>query len=207
MMAQDIHITQVKFIDGVTKETAILYDGTPHVAFIGRSNVGKSSTLNVLMGRKKLVKVGRTPGKTKELNFFQLDVNGEKACYFVDLPGYGYAKLSKSERQVLKERILWYLSHPVSDLKLVVLIIDAKAGLTDLDREMIDYIYAHKRNFILAVNKIDKINQKTQNQLKKEIAKKIPFINQKQNICYYSAFKAKNIILLKDKIFSSLFRV
>lgn len=194
-------VKNAKFIDGVTGETAILYDGTPHVAFIGRSNVGKSSTLNAIMGRKNLVKVGRTPGKTKEINFFEVTSDLENKIYFVDLPGYGYAKLSKTDRKVLENRILWYLMHPASDLELVVLIIDAKAGLTDFDKEMIDRMRELDRDFILAVNKVDKINQKTQSKLKKEIKEYIPELSTGDNIFYYSAFKGKNVHLLNESIF------
>src|SRR5690606_28987178 len=99
-------ILETIFMQGVVDETAILYDGIPHIAFIGRSNVGKSSTLNAITGKRKLVKVGQTPGKTKEINFFESRVelnNGTTgSVYLVDLPGYGYAKLSKQQRNDLK---------------------------------------------------------------------------------------------------------
>ena len=135
-------ILDTKFVQGVVDETAVLYDGTPHIAFIGRSNVGKSSTLNSLTGQKKLVKVGQTPGKTQEINFFRARVSddnkeNQQEIYLVDLPGYGYAKLSKARRKVLKNLIQWYVGHPEADTALICLIIDGKVGLTDQDREMI----------------------------------------------------------------------
>ena len=85
-----------QFVKGVVGEDNILYDGVPQIAFIGRSNVGKSSTLNAILNRKKLVKVGRTPGKTKEVNFFDVRTDDGYQVYFVDLPGY--------VRKIIKKR-------------------------------------------------------------------------------------------------------
>lgn len=194
-------IQTAEFITGVVDESSVMYDGTPHVAFIGRSNVGKSSTLNAILDRKKLVKTGRTPGKTKEINFFKISGSEIRDLYFVDLPGYGYAKVSKTARQKLENLIKWYITHPQSDCKLIVLIMDAKAGLTDFDKEMIELMHEHTRDFILAVNKIDKINQKTQNSLKKDFKKYLPQAKTGEHIFYYSAFKQKNTHLLRDGIF------
>lgn len=195
-------IKSAEFIKGLVDEEALMYDGTPHVAFIGRSNVGKSSTLNALLERKKLVKVGRTPGKTKEINFFRVKSDTREDLYFVDLPGYGYAKVSKTERQKLEDMIKWYISHPASDTELIVLIIESKAGLTIFDKEMIALMQAANKNFILAVNKIDKLNQKGINALKKELKENIPNLETGKNIFYYSAAKNKNVHLLRKVIFS-----
>ncbi|MCD5390248.1 MAG: ribosome biogenesis GTP-binding protein YihA/YsxC [Candidatus Pacebacteria bacterium] len=181
-----------------------MYDGTPHIAFIGRSNVGKSTTINTLLGRKKLVKTGRTPGKTREINFFKVSTDITQDVYFVDLPGYGYAKVSKTDRQRLRGIIEWYISHPASDLELVVLIIDAKAGLTDFDKQMFELMDQTGKNYILAVNKIDKLNQKGINKLKKEIKADVPNAETGKNVFYYSAFKNKNIHLLRDALFGGL---
>lgn len=197
-------ITHAKFIKGVVEEEAIMYDGTPHIAFIGRSNVGKSSTLNVLLERKNLVKVGRTPGKTKEINFFDVKTDEEHYAYFVDLPGYGYAKISKTDRKKLENMINWYVSHPMSDNKLIVLIIDSKAGLTDFDKEMINLVNESNKELLLAVNKIDKLNQKGLNQLKKDIKEIIPNAETGKNIFYYSAMKNKNTHLLREAVFNVL---
>lgn len=195
-----ITIKSAKFIKGVVGEEAIMYDGTPHIAFIGRSNVGKSSTLNALLERNKLVKTGRTPGKTKEINFFDISTSTTERLYFVDLPGYGYAKLSKTERQRLQNMIEWYITHPMSDNELIVLIIDAKAGLTDFDKRMIALMQQVNKNYIVAVNKIDKINQKSLNQLKNDLKKEIPDAETGKNIFYYSAFKNKGVHLLRNFI-------
>ena len=203
-MIESMKITQAKFITGVVGEQAVMYDGTPHVAFIGRSNVGKSSTLNSILERRKLVKTGRTPGKTREINFFEIATDIAQKSYFVDLPGYGYAKLSKTDRQKLENLIRWYISHPQSDVHLIVLIIDAKAGLTLFDKEMIQLMQKSNRDYILAINKIDKLNQKDINQLKVSLRLEIPNAETGKNVFYYSAFKNKNVHLLREAIFRSL---
>jgi len=197
-------ILNAQFVTGVVGEKDIMYDGTPHIAFIGRSNVGKSSTLNALLERRKLVKIGRTPGKTREINFFAVKTDSIEKVYFVDLPGYGYAKVSKTDRQKLEEMIKWYITHPQSDTETIVLIIDAKAGLTLFDKEMIMLMDQSAKNYILAINKIDKLNQKGINQLKKEIKLDIPNAETGKNVFYYSAAKNKNVHLLREALLKGL---
>ena len=193
----DIHSAQ--FIKGVVGEDAIMYDGTPHVAFIGRSNVGKSSTLNAIFERKRLVKTGRTPGKTREINFFKVITDNQHMSYFVDLPGYGYAKLSKKQREELADLIRWYITHPEADTALICLIIDSKVGLSAIDKEFIHLMDIAGKDYIIAANKIDKINQKSQNKLKKELLSEI---KPGTKIFYYSAHKGKNINLLREYLFN-----
>ncbi|MCA9352307.1 YihA family ribosome biogenesis GTP-binding protein [Patescibacteria group bacterium] len=184
-----------QFVKGVVGEDNILYDGVPQIAFIGRSNVGKSSTLNAILNRKKLVKVGRTPGKTKEVNFFDVRTDDGYQVYFVDLPGYGYAKLSKKERLELQNLISWYITHPEADTALICLIIDAKVGLTDLDKTFIKLIEKHSKHYVIGVNKVDKINQKAQNQLRKDL---MSYLNSDTSIFYYSAETGKNVHHFQD---------
>ena len=193
-------ITSAEFIKGLVGEDSVMYDGTPHIAFIGRSNVGKSSTLNAILERNKLVKVGKTPGKTKEINFFKIRTHVGQESYFVDLPGYGYAKLSKKQREELRELIEWYITHPEADTALICLIIDAKVGLTDIDKEFIHMMDQSNKEYIIAANKVDKINQKTQNQLKKDL---LTLVRPGTPIFYYSAYKGKNVHLLRDYLFKT----
>lgn len=191
-------ILSTEFVKGVVGEDSVMYDGTPHIAFIGRSNVGKSSTLNALLERKKLVKTGNTPGKTREINFFRITTDNSAVSYFVDLPGYGYAKLSKTERSALQKLIGWYITHPQADTALICLIIDAKVGLTDSDKQFISMMKESNKDYIIAVNKIDKINQKTQHQLNQSLIKELPT----DKIFYYSAATKKNVHhLLQDFLF------
>ncbi len=150
-------IESAEFVKGVVGTDDILTDGVPEIAFVGRSNVGKSSIINVLVNRKDLVKVGKKPGKTTEINFFR--INGRK-CYFVDLPGYGYAEASPKQREKLEKLILWYLMYADADIAKVVLILDVKAGLTDFDKEMIRVLRERGYPYLIIANKADKLNQK-----------------------------------------------
>ncbi len=197
-------IISAQFIKGVVGEEALLYDGTPQIAFIGRSNVGKSSTLNSILERRKLVKVGKTPGKTREINFFDVVLDTKDHIYFVDLPGYGYAKISKSERSTLAERIKWYITHPQADTALICLIIDAKVGLTDFDKGALDLIKKHKKQYFIGVNKIDRINQKTQNELLKDLKEYLQ--EDFEKVTLYSAQKNKGVHKILQRIEATLYQ-
>ncbi|MFI5260437.1 MAG: ribosome biogenesis GTP-binding protein YihA/YsxC [Candidatus Paceibacteria bacterium] len=152
-----MNITASEFLKGITGSDVILTDGVPQIAFVGRSNVGKSSTINSLLNRKDLVKTSNRPGKTTEINFFGIN---NKKCYFVDLPGYGYAKRSPREKESIEKLILWYLMYSESTIAKVVLILDSKAGLTDFDQEMIRVLREKSHPLVIVANKMDKLNQK-----------------------------------------------
>ena len=146
------------FVKGIRGTNAITEDGRPSIAFVGRSNVGKSSIINRLCNKKDLVKVSNKPGKTTEINFFLIS----DKFYFVDLPGYGYAKVSPEEKESIQKLIIWYRTSPeVTPLK-VVLILDAKVGVTDFDNQMIEILQEQKHPYLIVANKIDKLNQKEQ---------------------------------------------
>jgi GTP-binding protein len=150
-------IISAQFIQGVTGTADILYDGVPQVAFIGRSNVGKSSIINALVNRTDLVKVGKKPGKTLQINFFSIN---HRECYFVDLPGYGYAKIGPKEKEKLAKLILWYIQYSEVRPRKIVLILDAKVGMTEFDTEMVKILREQGHSFIILANKTDKLNQK-----------------------------------------------
>ena len=135
----------------------------PHVAFIGRSNAGKSSLINSLTGVKNLARVSSNPGRTQGANIFLIN----KAMYFIDLPGYGFAKKSVESLQSFCDIIHWYLFD--SDHKpRVVLIVDAEVGPTSSDLEMFEELQANGREIIVVANKVDKIKKsQLANQLKK----------------------------------------
>ncbi|TSC61396.1 MAG: GTP-binding protein [Parcubacteria group bacterium Athens0416_74] len=143
------------FVKGIRGTDEILQDGTPQIAFIGRSNVGKSSVINALTGVKSLAKVGKKPGKTTEINFFLF----RKKFYIVDLPGYGYAQATPKEREKLKNLIVWYFSASDAKPHTVVLVLDAVAGLTPFDEDMIGILRNEEHPFVIVVNKIDKLKQ------------------------------------------------
>jgi GTP-binding protein len=121
------------FVKGVVDIDGLPRDGKPEIAFAGRSNVGKSSLINALTGQKSLARVSVTPGRTRELNFFTL--GKDEAFYLVDMPGYGYARASKAEVKGWTRLIQDYLKGR-RELKRVFLLIDARHGLKESDREI-----------------------------------------------------------------------
>lgn len=133
----------------------------PEIAFVGRSNVGKSSMLNRLTGRKGLARVSGTPGRTRTLNFFDITLERKatrEIVRFCDLPGYGFAKVSKAERAQWAQMIENYLQER-QPLKAVVVIIDGKVGPTDDDIEMLRWLEATGRRPIIVATKIDKLTK------------------------------------------------
>ncbi len=157
-------ITSVKFIKGLVGDDKIMDDGTPQVAFIGRSNVGKSSLVNALT-KSSISRTSSTPGRTAELNFFLVN----DSVYFVDLPGYGYAKVSFAMRDKLINLINSYLFNKVYTQKKVVLIIDINVGMTDKDIVMFEDLKKANKNIVLVLSKVDKITQKDFHKKMKEI--------------------------------------
>ncbi|MDB5238606.1 MAG: GTPase [Candidatus Kaiserbacteria bacterium] len=151
-----MEITRSQFVKGIRGTDAIIEDGVPVYAFVGRSNVGKSSLINAITGRTDMARVGKKPGKTTEINFFFVN----NAFYLADLPGYGYAKATPQERAKLKKLIIWYLTYSGAKPKKVVLILDCKVGVTDFDRDMIMILNEEKHPYVIVANKIDKITQK-----------------------------------------------
>ena len=131
---------------------------TPEVSFVGRSNVGKSSLLNRLLGRKQLARVSSVPGKTANINFF--DVDGVK---FVDLPGYGYAKVSHTEKQRWTDLIGGYFEQERS-FNLVISLVDIRHEAQKLDLQMVDFLAEAELPFVVALTKADKITRNKQNQ-------------------------------------------
>lgn len=126
----------------------------PEIAFVGRSNVGKSSLLNTLCRRKKLAHTSKTPGKTRSINYF--DVGG--ACYFVDLPGYGYAKRPVAERGRWGPMMESYLGDN-ERLAGVVSLIDGRHDPTDLDERMIEYLSSREIPTLVVLTKADKVGR------------------------------------------------
>jgi len=148
-------ITSAKFIKGLVGPDLLLEDGTPQIAFIGRSNVGKSSVINALANQKALARTNALPGRTKEINVFLLN----RSVYLLDLPGYGFAKASWAVRQQLLNLIDWYLYKSPYKQKAVFLIIDAKVGPTESDRKMLQCLEEHKKKIMIVANKTDKIKK------------------------------------------------
>ncbi len=139
-----------EFIRSAYGEADFLRDGRPEIAFVGRSNVGKSSLLNRLLGRSRLARVSGEPGRTRALNYFLVN----SRFYFVDLPGYGYAKVGKQTRREWAQLMESYLSRSQPH---VVQLVDAKVGATDLDSEARRYLRARGCPTVVAATKLDRL--------------------------------------------------
>jgi len=178
-------IKSAKFVKGSVGSDSVIEDGTPQVAFIGRSNVGKSSVINTLVNQKDLARTSSTPGRTQEINIFLIN----KAFYLVDLPGYGFAKMPKEKKEWIEKMTDWYFFRSDCDHRLIVLIIDAKVGLTKDDLEILYQFSEYKKNVLIVANKIDKVN-------KTELAKqleKIKFDVGEYKVIPYSAEKKSGV--------------
>lgn len=139
----------------------LIRDTTKKVIFLGRSNVGKSSLINKLMGRKRLARTSATPGKTVSVNYYRVhSVDNEDdvkdSFYFVDLPGYGYAKISRQESRRVKN-VLSAFFRTVNNAKLAVLLIDSRRGFMEADLEIISQILDKKINILTVLTKSDKL--------------------------------------------------
>jgi GTP-binding protein len=152
-----INFTQVKFLDSVYSLKKLPGPIYPEVAFAGRSNVGKSSLINTLVGRKNLVKTSSKPGKTQSLNFFEVD--GE--LFLVDLPGYGFARVSHNIRAAWQQLITNYLESRET-LVCVVVIIDLRHELKRQDRELIDWLKFNNLMSLPVYTKADKLSKNKQ---------------------------------------------
>lgn len=154
-----IKVTEAQFLITAVEPKGYPPPNRPEIAFVGRSNVGKSSMINALTGRKKLVRVSNTPGRTKTLNFFDVDLaQGSRAhlLRLADLPGYGFAKASKGERAAWDKMISTYLEKRDA-LKVVVSIIDAEVGPTPDDIQMLDFLQDKAPRVLVVATKIDRL--------------------------------------------------
>lgn len=149
-----MEIKSAKFIKSIRGTNDILYETKRQIAFIGRSNVGKSSLMNCLLNKKDLVKSGKLPGKTANINFFLVN----DSYYFVDLPGYGYAKKSPEAREQLLRMIHWYLAEQVFERK-IVLVLDIKVGLSAMDIDMLEILREQNQDVLVIANKSDLLSQ------------------------------------------------
>lgn len=165
---------------------------TPEVAFAGRSNVGKSSLLNKLVGRKALARVSAQPGKTSNINFFNVD-----GVRFVDLPGYGFAKVSKSERQRWADLIGGYFAQERS-FNLVVCLVDIRHDAQKLDLDMINFVKEENYPFVVALTKADKLGRSKQNQQAALLARQ--FDIDKSRLIITSSESGQGIQELRNKI-------
>lgn len=151
-MALDLNRTE--FVLSAVSPAAFLRDGLPQLAFAGRSNVGKSSVINRLTGRKNFARVGASPGKTSQINYFRVQDRG----YLVDLPGYGYAKVSNADRQRWDELINSYFAAK-HRCTLLVQLLDCRHAPSADDLQMLKYLHYHDIPFVVALTKADKLKK------------------------------------------------
>ncbi|EJO5348417.1 YihA family ribosome biogenesis GTP-binding protein [Clostridium botulinum] len=157
-------IKKAEFVISAVKKHQYPDDGRPEIAFVGRSNVGKSTLINTLTNRRKLVKVSSTPGKTRLINFFLINDN----MYFVDLPGYGYAKVSKREKENWGYIMEQYLVER-QQLKKIVLLVDSRHKPTADDINMYNWIKHYNYEVLVVGTKLDKLKRNDINKNKKII--------------------------------------
>ena len=149
-----INFNQAEFIRSAVKPEQFIYDGRPQVTFAGRSNVGKSSVINRLLNRKNFARVGATPGKTNQINYFCID----HKIYFTDLPGYGYAQVSQTERDRWGKLMESYFAAE-GLVTLGVQIVDARHKPTADDVTMCDWFKSSGCPLIVVANKLDKLKK------------------------------------------------
>jgi len=193
-----MEIKQAEFKTSAVKPTQYPEDGMCEIAFVGRSNVGKSSLINTLTNRRKLVKVSGTPGKTRLINFFTIN----NKLYFVDLPGYGYAKVSKSEKATWGKMIEQYLINR-PELKKVVILVDCRHKPTGDDVMMYEWIKHYGYEVIVVATKKDKL---TKNELQKsaKVIKETLELGKEDKLLFFSSLKKEGKEELLEEIFKDL---
>ncbi len=190
-------IKQVKFEKSAFKPEDLPVSKLPEVAFLGRSNVGKSSLINAFLGQKRLARVSSTPGFTKAINFYRVD----HRFWVVDLPGFGFAKVPPKMRAQWKKLIETYLSSPRLT-KLLVLIFDIRREPDELDFMLIDYVKSLGRNFIVVLNKIDRAKKTDLPKLKRRYLEKLSLEESQVFLC--SCKTREGLEPIKQKIWESL---
>ncbi|MCD7823873.1 MAG: ribosome biogenesis GTP-binding protein YihA/YsxC [Oscillospiraceae bacterium] len=145
----------------------------PEIVFVGRSNVGKSSLINKIFSRKSLARVSSEPGKTRTINFYN-----QGKIYFVDLPGYGYAKVSKSDKERWNKLISGYLSDPERDIAIVFSLIDMRHPPTADDITMINFLIDAELPFCIVLTKSDKLNKSERAARLEALKSEIPYFSQ-----------------------------
>jgi GTP-binding protein len=161
-------VVSAEYVTSATRFVDMPNDDLPEVAIVGRSNVGKSSLINALVNRRKLAYTSGTPGKTQTVNFYRID----DLFYLVDLPGLGYAKISKRQRETWGRLIRGYVRERVA-LRLVVHLIDSRHEPTDADMEVASIVREYDRSYLVLLTKIDKLNQKERAASRRRVSEKL----------------------------------
>lgn len=189
-----MEIKKAEFLTTVAEEKNLLLDLENQFAFVGRSNVGKSSLINALTRNSKLAKTSGTPGKTKFINYFKMN-DGE--FHIVDLPGYGYHKASKDAEQKWVKLIENYFLKS-SNLKCVFVLLDIRHDVSPLDLIMLQFLVANRTNFVVVLTKADKLSKGQQSQQIKSISSQIGIPI--SNICVVSSQNKVGLQTILDKM-------
>lgn len=184
-------ITSAQFLKSAFAREHWVEDFRPEIAFLGRSNVGKSSLINSLLNRKGLARTSNTPGRTQSINYFLINDD----FYFVDLPGYGYAKVSKSMRSDWGEMAEEYLSQR-EQLALCIQLIDSRHDPTKLDLQLNEWLNFHQKPHLVVATKTDKLSKV---QLAKQL-KAIRIAVSKSEVLEYSSETGKG----RDQLWSAI---
>jgi GTP-binding protein len=184
-------ITSAEFCKSAFEMRHWPVDGRPEIAFLGRSNVGKSSLLNSLLQRKGLARTSNTPGRTQSINFFLIN----ESFYFVDLPGYGFAKVSKSMRSDWGKMAEEYLSQR-EQLALSIQLVDSRHKPSQLDLQLHEWLEFNQKDYLVVATKADKLSS---NELTKQI-KLIESDMPESKIISYSAQTGKG----RDSVWSAI---
>ena len=181
-----------KFVKSAFKESDFILEKKLNVVFVGRSNVGKSSLINAIFNNRTLSRTSSTQGLTKSVNYFDVD----NKFYFVDLPGYGFSKASKSKENLWEDLIEKYLLTDIK--KLIVVLVDIRIEPTELDKQMLSFLNFYNFNYLIVATKCDKLSKSAANIKKQEIAKSLNVGF--DNVMYCSSQSKVNIDILKEKI-------
>ena len=185
-------LKNVKFEASVYEFNKLIKTDKPQIVLVGKSNVGKSSFINAISNQKKLAKVGQTPGKTRSINYY--NVNNE--FYIVDLPGYGYSTMSEAEKNKINRLIDVYISK-TPEIKHIYFLVDIRNNPSANDRQMYEWLLDKKIPFSIIATKADKVAKTKMEYYTKEITKQL---FAKENITPFSADKKINIDVICDEI-------
>jgi GTP-binding protein len=183
-------VTSARFVKSATSPEHFPRDGRPEIAFVGRSNVGKSSLINSLLGVQGLARTSSTPGRTQLINFFLIN----NAFYFVDLPGYGYARVPRDVKRLWGPMVEKYLATRLN-LVLSIVITDSRHEPTDLDLRMKEWLEARGKSFIITATKADKLSS---NQLRASLSRASAVLKNDELVAYSAVTRSGAARLWKE---------
>jgi len=191
-------MSKIEFIKSVSALDQLPELELPEIALAGRSNVGKSSFINTLFNRKGLAKISSTPGKTRTLNYY----NVENKFYLVDLPGFGYAKVSKTERESWERLLIKYFQNN-PNITRIIHFVDSRHKPTQLDIILNKLLIGLDIPYIVLLNKVDKLKQSELAKAKREIIEVFPELSIGDNLFLFSSIKGIGKKELTNFIFSA----